>query len=143
MAQSTSSNSVTPEGADLPPAEYSGRVSLFGFEPTPATFSLVHVPAAKRATRAALFGAGGVLAAPLVAFIPPHIPWALAVFAGGLYFARRTWQGEYTVHAARAVCPRCSEPVPFKPGEGVRFPTERSCYVCHQSLMITLNGEEP
>jgi len=123
-------------GAEAGAAAYTARVALFGFDDRVARLRMTYVPASKRAGRAGLFLGGGLAAAPLLALVPPHVPWLIGSIGAGLFFAGRAWRGEYLVHRVDAACPRCGERLRLEPGARVRFPMDIDCFGCHQAVML-------
>jgi len=86
-----------------------GRVEAFGFETTDAEIDAIARPASWRATRALLAAGIGLGVAPVVAFVPPHIPWALGSLIGGAVVARKRATEHFTLRSLDAKCPRCGE----------------------------------
>lgn len=117
-----------------PPA----RTSLRGHEPRPAEISLEQRSRQTRMTRSILTLLGFLILAPIVFFIPPHIPWALLAVGAGFYFAWRQWSGEYIVHGFAGQCPRCESSLEIKPGEKIKLPLEMDCYECHHKPVLTV-----
>jgi hypothetical protein len=112
------------------------RLSLRGHEPRPAILEVVYRPPRTRATRAVLSLVGLWLLAPLVALVPPHIPWALLAFLGGIYLAFRQWTGEYVVQRFEGACPRCATALPLPAGSRIRLPHRMVCYNCHHEPLL-------
>jgi len=118
--------------AQTPPA----RLTLSGHEATPARLEIVARPARTRFLRA--LGALVVCWALIVpvALIPPHIPWALAAFLGGIYFAYKQWTGEYVVQRFEAHCPRCGNVLELKPGSKIGLLHTMTCFQCHHQPVL-------
>ena len=116
------------------------RLSLRGHEPTSATLEAEVVPRPTRMRRAVLYLIGFWILVPIVAFIPPHIPWIIGAFVAGLYFARQHWIGEYVVHRFTGNCPRCDSALTIKPGSRIRLPYTVTCYNCHHEPVLTTEG---
>ena len=112
------------------------RLSLRGHEPRAAELVLVHRGTRTRATRALLSLVSFWVLAPLVALVPPHVPWALLAFLAGIYFAFRQWTGEYVVQRFEGACPRCATPLPLPPGSRIRLPHAMVCYSCHHEPVL-------
>jgi len=93
-----------------------GRVEAFGFAPTEAEIDAIARPVSWRATRALLAAGIGLGAAPVVALVPPHIPWALGSLIGGAVIARKRATEHYTLSAFAGKCPRCGEPLATETG---------------------------
>jgi hypothetical protein len=111
-------------------------LTLFGHPASAARLEATPRSAPARRTRAALALAGGWALVVPAALIPPHVPWALAAFLAGIYFARRNWRGTHVVHAFDAACPRCRAAVRLRPGMLLRLPTPVTCYGCHSELLL-------
>jgi hypothetical protein len=88
-----------------------GRVEAFGFASTEAGIDAIARPASWRATRALLAAGIGIGVAPVVAIVPPHIPWALGSLIGGAVFARKRATEHFTLRSLTAKCPRCAGPL--------------------------------
>lgn len=118
------------------PTALHARLSLRGHESRPAELTLVHRTPRERAVRAVLsLGALWALA-PLVAIVPPHIPWALLAFCAGIYLAVRQWTGEYVVQRFDGACPRCAAPLRLPAGSRIRLPHAMVCYGCHHEPVL-------
>lgn len=106
-------------------------VTLPGHRPAPARIELVYQPATGRLVRTlgCLLLFWGIL--PLVVWIPPHYPWAVASIAAGAYLAHRAWTGRFRVRAFSGICPRCERALSLSPGTGISLPHTLTCYSCH------------
>ena len=116
------------------------RLSLRGHEPRPAVLEVVYRSPRTRATRAILSLLGLWVLTPIVAIVPPHIPWAILAFVGGIYLAYRQWTGEYEVHRFEGVCPRCAAPLPLPSGSRIRLPHRMVCYSCHHEPVLEVGA---
>jgi hypothetical protein len=114
-------------------------VRLRGHPPTGATFQYEHRSRKKRLTSSLTALLGFWLLIPVVALVPPHIPWALLAFVSGMYFGYRRWIGEYKVRAFSAPCPRCNSPLAIKTGSLIRLPNSMDCFSCHHNPILDLN----
>lgn len=114
------------------------RLALPGHAPVPARVQVRPRPRKQRMARALALLLGFWALAPLVFFIPPHLPWALGAFAAGIYLALRNWRGEYVVDAFSGSCPRCGQPLEIAPGTLVRIPYTVTCYSCHHEPALQL-----
>lgn len=115
------------------------RLSLRGHEPQPAALSLDFRPPRTRAIRAIGILVGFWILTPIVALLPPHIPWALLAFFAGIYFAIRQWRGEYEVGSFDGKCPRCSSPLKLEPGARIKIPYQMACYQCHHHPLLEVS----
>ena len=120
------------------PAAVNARLSLRGHEPRPADLSVVHRSPRTRAARALLSLMGLWVLAPVVALMPPHLPWALLAFCAGIYLAVRQWSGEYVVQRFEGTCPRCARPLPLPAGSRIRLPHPMVCYGCHHEPVLEI-----
>lgn len=118
--------------------ESPATLRLAGHEPTTGRAELVFWPRSARMTRAALFLLGFWILVPIVALIPPHLPWALGAFAAGIYFAWSSWTGTYEVRTLEGTCPRCGNALTVKPGARIRLPHRMTCYNCHHHPELDL-----
>ncbi|MBW3629370.1 MAG: hypothetical protein KY464_08750 [Gemmatimonadetes bacterium] len=112
------------------------RLTLRGHQPRAAELVVVYRAPRTRATRALLSLVGLWALAPVVAVVPPHIPWAVIAFCGGIYFAIRQWTGEYLVHRFEGACPRCAATLPLSAGSRIRLPHSMVCYSCHHEPVL-------
>lgn len=118
-----------------PPAQ----LSLRGHEPKPADISLERRSRQTRMTKSVLSLVGFLILAPIVALIPPHIPWVILAVAAGFYFAYRQWTGEYVVHGFKGECPRCGNSLEIKPGSKIKLPMDMDCFQCHHQPTLEVD----
>ena len=120
--------------------EVGGRISLFGYEPTPAT---VHLKARSRSWRvggSVRTMAIALLVAPVMGLIPPHAPWILGALTGGGLLARRRWTEHFTVMGVDGTCPRCGATVRAANGR-LRSPHPAVCEACHHEASVQIPPE--
>lgn len=117
--------------------ELEGRLEAFGFQPTRVTIDAIERTASWRMTRGLVAAGLGVGVAPVVALVPPHIPWLLGALITGGVIARRRFTEHYTLLSMEGACPRCGEAVTTDPG---RLTAERTvrCGACGQDLTMTV-----
>jgi len=115
--------------------ELSGRLEAFGLAPSPVTLHAIARPVSWRATRALLAAGIGLGIAPVVALVPPHVPWVLGSLIGGGVIAQRRWTEHYTLRSMEAKCPSCGAVVGGEPG---RLTASRAvqCPACGKLLML-------
>jgi hypothetical protein len=114
------------------------EIRLRAFPSTTGHVAATYRPPSKRLTSGLLTLLGFLATVPIVVFIPPHVPWVLAVVCVGTYMAYRRWTGEYIVHSLEATCPSCGQPLTMKPDQYVRLPHTVPCFNCHQEPELTL-----
>ena len=116
------------------------RLVLPGHDPTPARTEITYRPRSLRLTRALTFLVGFWALAPLVFFIPPHVPWALAAVLLGVYFAWTHWTRTYRVRSVRGSCPRCGSALAVEAGTRIRLPFRMTCYQCHHEPRLEVDA---
>lgn len=126
-----------PAETDAETFEVSARLTLFGFDDTSARVRLRPRSRSWRVWGAARTQAVGLLLAPAVALVPPHVPWALGALGVSFILARRRWQHRFTVEKVMGACPSCGADVEPRPGM-LREPFPVSCEQCHYDLALVL-----
>lgn len=101
---------------------------------------MIYQPRATRMSRAIIVLVVSWLIIPVVAFIPPHIPWMLVAFFGGLLLALRIWAGEFYVSRFQGACPRCGTALELKPGARIRKRQTLDCYGCHRRPELVIDA---
>jgi len=114
------------------------QITLFGFDTVPATARIEARSAAWRVRRTSIALAATLIAAPAVALVPPHAPWAVGALGIGLLSAVRRWAEKHTLHFLEGACPRCSEVITISHSVRLRHPHAISCPSCHYELAITV-----
>lgn len=120
--------------------EVTGRLEAFGHEPTTARLKIIPRPASWRVPRALLSAVVGLGAAPVVFFLPPHVPWALASVGLGLFFARRFALETTTLVEMHGTCPKCGAAVTVDAPVALRSPHEVGCPSCLKGLILDVDG---
>jgi predicted RNA-binding Zn-ribbon protein involved in translation (DUF1610 family) len=115
------------------------RITLFGFDDVPADVRIEARSVGWRTRRTAIALAGGMIAAPLAALVPPHAPWALGALGISLLTARRRWTEEHTLHFLDGACPRCGESITISRATRLRHPHAISCPSCHYELALSVD----
>lgn len=113
------------------------QIQAFGHSPADASLSAFGRPAAWRVRGAVIRLVATLILAPLVAIIPPHAPWVVAVLITGLIFTRRRWTEKLTVTAFEGDCPKCGSALSLAPGTRLLNPHALTCESCHHSLSLT------
>jgi len=126
-------STATPDATFEAPA----TLTLFGFPGTPATVRIRPHSRAWRVGGAARTQAVGLVLAPMVALVPPHVPWALGALAGSFFLARRRWHHRFTVEAVTGTCPKCGRDVAPRPAM-LRARHALPCDGCHHDLTLEL-----
>lgn len=121
-------------GASVP-----ARITLFGFDDVPAGARIEVRSTGWRARRTAIAMAAGLIAAPAVALVPPHAPWALGALGIGLLTAVRRWAERHTLHSLEGSCPRCGEGISISRPVRLRHPHAISCPSCQYELAVTVD----
>ena len=117
----------------------SARLTLFGFEPTPASVSLLARTRSWGVARTARALGLTILITPLAFLVPPHAPWGAGALAGGLYFVLRSWRERFTLRQGTGSCPRCDEPIDLGRMKRLHLPHVVPCDVCHhESVLVSL-----
>jgi hypothetical protein len=114
----------------------SGRVTLFGHEPSLATVEVAARGRRWRLTRAGALLVAALLLAPVAALIPPHAPWAIAILGAGFVFARRRWNEHFSLISLQAECPRCGADLSTTRGGRLRAPHPVTCDECHREMRL-------
>ena len=126
----------TETSIGTPPA----RFEAFGFQPTPARVRLAKRSASWRMTRALLSLFLGLGLAPVVALLPPHIPWAAGSIIAGCWFAWRFSRERVTLLSYDGTCPRCSGEVQAEPRAPLASSQGVHCGSCGQGLVLEIEG---
>lgn len=93
---------------------------------------------AERVLRALLTLAACWTVAPLAFLIPPYLESGLVAMLAGLYFARRSWVGEWVVHRLAATCPRCGAEIALREGSVLYLPHTLQCDACNAECWLEL-----
>jgi hypothetical protein len=107
----------------------------------PAKLEVEPQPAGKRKTRAVLIMVAAVVVSPAVLLVPPHIIWPIIALGAGIYFARRTWKGEYVVTSFEGNCPRCGEPLELDEGTRIQSREILECFNCHREPELVVEDD--
>lgn len=75
---------------------------------------------------------------PVVAFIPPHIPWVLLVLFLGAYRAWGRWNEHLTLLSLHGTCPKCGTEQDFNETGSMRIPHKVRCKGCQWDLKVWL-----
>lgn len=120
--------------------EVPGRVTLFGFDPRPATAALRPRPRSWRLAGTLRIGAATLVVAPIVGILPPHAPWALGALGAGIFLGRRRWNHRLTLESLDAECPKCGAHLTVRPGQ-LKNPHMVPCEGCHHEATLELSPE--
>jgi hypothetical protein len=116
-----------------------GALSLFGFPSTEATLEVLPRSPAWRASRGLAFLLGGVVLAPAVGLLPPHVPWATAAVITGGFFGFRKWREHFTVLSVEGSCPKCGALLRLSPGTPLRRVSSIPCEGCNHDSRLTVS----
>ena len=116
--------------------EPAARITLFGFTATPARVRVASRPRSWRLTRALFIALGTLGITPLVALVPPHIPWAVLSLGTGSFLAVRRLRERTTLLAMEGSCPRCAAPQTLGEPMRLRAPHRFPCPACHHELEL-------
>ena len=119
-----------------------GSLALFGHEPTEATVIVLERSRRWRIGRTVMVAALTLIAAPLVALIPPHAPWAVAALGIGATMTRRRWLELHTIQSMSGDCPRCGTLQIIDRPTRLRHPHALSCPTCHHEPLLRVNFNE-
>jgi hypothetical protein len=133
----TTISPMSRHAPQAPPA----RLALVFHAPTIARLEVVYLPAAGRLARAllCLVLCWGML--PLLIWVPPHFPWAVAAFAAGIYLPFRFWTGRYRVRSFFGFCPRCGRALELRRGTKINLPHTLTCFHCHFEPVLEVVNE--
>lgn len=118
------------------------QVETFGHPPVEVSLSAFGRPAAWRVRGAVVRLVATLILAPLVAIIPPHAPWVVAVLITGLILTRRRLTEKLTVTHFEGTCPKCGNPLTLAAGTRLLNPHALTCESCHHGLSLTHNPVE-
>ena len=113
--------------------------SIFGFEPRPARLTVRPRSLGWRAARAGGLAGGGLVAAPVVALLPPHVAWALGSVVTGGFLGYRKWSERFTVEEIEGVCPKCDAALTLTGAMRLRRSCTLPCAECHHDLQLQID----
>ncbi len=76
------------------------------------------------------------LLAPVVFWIPPHVPWVLTVLAVGAVRALNRFREHRTLVSLHGACPRCGAEQDFRELGRMRQPHTAHCPACRWELRV-------
>lgn len=118
---------------DLQVPEVPARLVFAGGAWSEARARVIERSAAWRRS-SALIQLGWWLLAPVVFWIPPHLPWVLAVLAVGAVRAMNRHREFRTLVSLRGPCPRCGTEQEFRETGRMRQPHVVHCAHCRWEL---------
>ena len=83
----------------------------------------------------------GALIAPLVAIVPPHVPWAAGAGLGGLFLGLRKWHERFTLTDVEGPCPRCGAALVFAGRAPLRQPHSLHCPGCQTPVVLRIASD--
>lgn len=75
------------------------------------------------------------LLVPVVAFIPPHIPWVLLVLGMGAWRAYNHLREQRTLLSLHGICPKCGAEQDFTELGRMGTPHKVTCIACRWDLV--------
>jgi hypothetical protein len=127
----------------MEPREVQAVLTVFGSEPAEAQ-AWIHPRSDRwRVLGAAKWGLGGLVTAPVVVLVPPHVPWALGALATGGFMAWRKLSERITLVRVRGTCPRCHGPISVAKPSRLRHPHMLSCEGCQHEVTLSLREDVP
>lgn len=115
--------------------EVPAKLVFAGGEWSPARARVIERSAAWR-RRAALMQLGWWLLVPIVFWIPPHLPWVVAVLVIGGYRAMGRWREHRTLVSLYGPCPRCGTAQDFPELGRMTQPHTVHCASCRWELHV-------
>ena len=121
--------------------EVAARLVFAGGQAGPARARVIERTAAWRRS-SALTQLAWWLLAPLVFWIPPHIPWVLLVLAIGAVRAMNRFREYRTLVSLRGACPKCGTEQEFRETGRMKQPHTVHCANCRWELQaqVPLSG---
>lgn len=116
--------------------EQPARLACFGAESTPARVTLILRDVSWRTTRGLLALGIGLGLTPVVALVPPHVPWAAASLMGGILVARNRFREHATLLHVVGTCPRCRAALEQKSRKRLERPHTVTCGACGESVLL-------
>ena len=134
----------TPEFmSDTATIRVPAQAHVFGFEPTEVALEVEPRTTAWRATRAGVLAGGGIVLAPIVMVLPPHVAWALgSVVTGGL-LGWRKWVERFTLISVEGACPKCAAALSLESPTRLRARSTLSCPDCQHDLQVIVEDGTP
>ena len=121
---------TTPDIVEVP-----ARLVFANGEWTEARARVIERTAAWRRS-SALMQLGIWLLAPVVFWIPPHIPWVLTVLAVGAVRALNRFREHRTLVSLEGACPKCGNEQVFRETGRMKAPHAVHCAACHWELRV-------
>lgn len=121
--------------------EVPGTLRIFGHDDTVARLVVLRRGMAWRGLRAGGLLLAGLVAAPVVALIPPHAAWALAAVITGLVLGGRKWAERFTLLSLEGPCPRCGSTIRVAGPTRLKNPDTVDCEGCHHGSTLTVPQE--
>lgn len=125
--------------ADSTPYRPPARITLFGVPATDADVEVLRRGRSWRLTRALVSIGVAWALIPVVALLPPHVPWAAFAFAAGIYLAVRRWTERYTLRSLVGRCPECGARQTLGSPARLRFPHPLTCEACGRELLLEVD----
>lgn len=114
-----------------------GTLTVFGYPSTQAHLEVRARSLRWRGLRGAFFLGGGLVLAPLVGLLPPHVPWVVATLGLGGFLGLRKWRERYTIVSLQGPCPRCGGAMTLPSSTPLRPVLSVPCDECHHDARLT------
>lgn len=128
---------MSQNGTEVP-----ARIALFGFDSTHTDARVVYRPHSWRVSHGLFWLLGCWALVPVVVFVPPHFPWALAAFFTGPVMAYRRFTEHYTLLGMRGECPRCGAAIKVEKPTRLSQPHSLHCDKCHNDLQLVIELDQ-
>ena len=136
----------TPKGpvpTGFSPVSRQALIEAFGQPPKEVALVAFGRPRSWRVRGAGMRLLLTLVLAPLVAIIPPHAPWVVAVLVTGGILTRRRWTERLTIASFEGGCPRCDESLVLAEGTRLMNPHVLTCEGCHHTLTLNHSPIQP
>lgn len=110
----------------------------FGDPQTAGTAAVITRTTGWRISRATPPIVVGLLLAPVLFIVPPHVPWALGTLGVGILLAVRKWRERFTLTTLDVPCPHCGETLRLGQPTALRQPHPLTCDACHHHITLAI-----
>ena len=124
--------------SDDTPIQIPAKAHVFGFTPTELVLTVTPRSTPWRAARAGAFAGGGLVLAPIVMVLPPHVAWALGSVVTGGFLGWRKWIERFTWTGVEGRCPKCSAELRLDGATRLRARVSLACADCQHDLQVVV-----